>query len=481
MINPRPSRTSLPRGPRRRPRRALPGLVAAGLMAAMLATLAGVSPASASTPCAGHVDYFELTGVIDQVSAHSLIQQISAAEQGCSNALVVRLATPGGLKVSVTSLVHHIESATVPIVVWIAPQRAQVSGAGVFVAMAAPLVVMAPGTTLGPVAPVNLDSAPQPSAPAGQPGRPSAGDTAMAALRTLAAARGRPVPLANASAKISDTQATQSGFAAFEAGDLATVLSNLDGRSVSVDGRQVTLSVKGADLRFHKMNVWARLVHSADRPAVAYMLVLLGIFGLVFELYFPGIGAAGLMGGAALGLGLYGFTILPTSWLALTGVVVGVCLLVPDLHMGGLGVFTGTGTVLLGLGSIFLIPHPPPALALPWWAIVAGLAGTLVFFISVMTAALRSRFARPPAGAEGLLGGVGIARTDLAPDGEVTADGSLWRARTLGAAIAEGSRVRVKSVSGLVLLVEQLDLGEEFAEGLPEELPHEPPPATETT
>ncbi|MGH2718299.1 MAG: NfeD family protein [Actinomycetota bacterium] len=468
MINPRPSRTPLLRGTARR----VPGLVAACLIAAVLAALAAGAPASAgpvpvaqtgTSGCASHIDYFELTGVIDQVSAQSFIQQITAAEHGCSAALVVRLATPGGLRVSVTSLVSHIESSTVPIVMWIAPQGAQVSGAGVFVATAAPLVVMAPGTTLGPVAPVNLDS--------GSSGSPGAG--AMAALRAIAAKRGRPLPLTSASATISDTQATQSGFAAFEAGDLATVLSNLDGRVVTVDGRQETLSVKGADLRFHKMSVWARLVHSADRPAVAYMLVLLGLFGLVFELYFPGIGAAGLMGGAALGFGLYGFTILPVSWLALAAVIIGVCLMVPDLHMGGLGVFTGTGTVLLALGSLFLMPHPPPALVLPWWAMLAGVIGTLVFFISVMTAALRSRFARPPAGAEGLLGGVGIARTDLAPDGEVTADGSLWRARTLGAAIAEGARVRVKSVSGLMLMVEPLDLDEE----LEQELKQQPPPA----
>lgn len=463
----------------------MPGVVAATLIAAVLATLAATSSASAgprqvaqstgtagrpaAAACAGHIDYFELTGVIDQVSARSFIQQIAAAEHGCSDVLVVRLATPGGLMVSVTNLVSHIESATVPIVMWLAPQGAQVSGAGVFLAAAAPLVVMAPGTSLGPVLPVNLDSAPSGTSQ----GRAQAGDTAMAALRAVAAQRGRPLPLTSASQTISDTQATQSGFAAFEAGDLSTVLTNLEGRTVTVHGRSVTLSVKGADLRFHKMSVWARLVHSADRPAVAYMLVLLGLFGLVFELYFPGIGAAGLMGGAALGLGLYGFTLLPVSWLAVAAIVIGVCLMVPDLHLGGLGVFTGAGTLLLVAGSFWLVPHAPPSLGLPWWAILLGLAGTLVFFISVMTAALRSRFARPPAGAEGLLGGIGVARTDLAPDGEVTADGSLWRARTLGAAIAEGARVRVKSISGLVLLVEPLDLDEE----LQEELKNEPPPA----
>ena len=114
-------------------------------------------------------------------------------------------------------------------------------------------------------------------------------------------------------------------------------------------------------------------------------------------------------------------------------------------------------------GSILLFPHASPALRLPWWAVVSAVVGTLLFFISIMTAALRARAARPPAGIEGLVGSVGLTRTNLVPDGEVTAAGSLWRARTLGAAIPEGTRVRVRSVTGLLLLVE--GIGEEDATG----------------
>jgi membrane-bound serine protease (ClpP class) len=138
---------------------------------------------------------------------------------------------------------------------------------------------------------------------------------------------------------------------------------------------------------------------------------------------------------------------------------------VPDLHSGGLGLPTAFGTVALVAGSILLFPHASPALRLPWWAIVSAVAGTLLFFISIMTAALRARAARPPAGIEGLVGSLGLARTDLVPDGEVTAAGSLWRARTLGPAIPEGTRVRVRSVSGLLLLVEGVAAEDEAGEG----------------
>ncbi len=418
-----------------------PRLLAAALAvgALLLTLLIPSSPAWSSTPSqasagSGAVDYFELSGVIDPVSANALLRSIGAAEASGSSVLIIRLDTPGGLRVPVTGLVDRIRHATVPIVVWIAPQGARAAGAGAFVAYAAPVLVMGPGTTLGPPIPVNLD------------GKPDTG----AAGAYLRAMRTNNVPLD----AVSDSTAATQGLVSFRAGSLTTLIQNLNGRTVTVNGQPVTLSVLGAPLRFHKLGFLDRLLHAATRPAVACMLLLIGVFGLVFEFYFPGIGAAGLMGGGALVLSLYGFSVLPTSWAALALVVVSLILFVPDLHNGGLGLPTAAGTVGFVVGSILLFPHASPALALPWWTIVAGVLGTLLFFISIMTAALRARVARPPAGIDGLVGSVGIARTDLVPDGEVTAAGSLWRARTLGAAIPEGTRVRVRSVVGLLLLVE---------------------------
>jgi membrane-bound serine protease (ClpP class) len=431
----------------------LPGLLSAIVLVALAVPAWSSTRSQGFGTAGGTVDYFELSGVIDPVSAKALTRVISSSEASHSAVLIVRLDTPGGLRISVTDLVDRIRRARVPVVVWVAPQGARAAGAGLFLAEAAPVFVMGPGTTLGPAVPVNLDGTTDPAA-------------AAAYLRSIISSGPRPQATPALEA-VSDETAAAEGLVTFRAGTLGTLLQNLDGRTVTVDGQPVKLSVTGAALRFQKLGFFDRLLHAATRPAVAYMLLLVGLFGIVFELYFPGIGAAGAMGGGALVLSLYGFSVLPTSWAALVLMVVGIAAFVPDLHSGGLGLFTAFGTVALVAGSILLFPHASPALRLPWWAIVAAVVGTLLFFISIMTAALRARAARPPAGIEGLVGSLGLARTDLVPDGEVTAAGSLWRARTLGPAIPEGTRVRVRSVAGLLLLVE--GVGEDGAEGVGEE------------
>ncbi|MEA2533829.1 MAG: hypothetical protein QOJ93_1640, partial [Actinomycetota bacterium] len=267
----------------------MPGMLSA------LAVLSLAAPAWSSTRLqgsrsatgpAGAVDYFELSGVIDPVSAKALVRVIASSEASQAAVLIVRLDTPGGLRVSVTDLVDRIRHATVPIVVWIAPQGARAAGAGVFLADAAPVLAMGPGTTLGPVVPVNLDGKTDPAAAGGY-------------LRSIVSGGPRSVTTVPVGA-VSDGPAASAGIISFRAGTLGTLLANLDGRTVPVDGQPVKLSVAGAPLRFQKLGFFDRLLHAATRPAVAYMLLLIGLFGIVFELYFPGIGAAGLMGGGAL-------------------------------------------------------------------------------------------------------------------------------------------------------------------------------------
>lgn len=431
-------------------------------MAPAWASRPSSTPSQASNPpLPAAVDYFELSGVIDPVSAEALVRAIDQSAADHSAALIIRLDTPGGLRIAVTDLVDHIRRAEVPIVVWIAPQGARAAGAGVFLAYGAPILVMGPGTTLGPVVPVNLDGTPDQSA-------------ANAFVATVVSG-GPHAGVSVSTSAMSDEEAAKAGLVTFRAGSLGTLLQNLDGRTAIVNGQPEKLSVAGAPIRFRKLGFLDRLLHAATRPAVAYMLLLIGVFGIIFELYFPGIGAAGLMGGGALVLSLYGFSVLPTSWAALAVIVLALVAFVPDMQSGGLGLPTAAGTLGLIAGSVVLFPHAPPALRLPWWAMVAAVVGALLFFISIMTAALKARAARPPAGIGGLIGSVGIARTDLVPDGEVTAAGSLWRARTMGAAIPEGTEVRVRSVSGLLLLVESVEAATET-----ESPPEIPLPGPET-
>jgi membrane-bound serine protease (ClpP class) len=200
------------------------------------------------------------------------------------------------------------------------------------------------------------------------------------------------------------------------------------------------------------MNLLQRLLHAVTTPDVAYLLLLIGMFGIIFELYNPGIGLAGIIGGVALLLGFYALSVLPTNWAGVLLIVLAVSFLLVDLHTAGLGVWTAGGVIGLVTGGLLLISGS--SLDVSIGAIVAAVVGTLIFFISVMTAALRVRLRRPITGQEGMIGSVAEAKTDIAPEGTVVSKGMLWRARTMETGIAAGEKVQVKATEGLVLLVE---------------------------
>lgn len=417
--------------------------------AALLVGL-GLGEAQASTDV---VEFIEITGVIDPVSSRFLLRQIDRAEEKGSRAVIIRLDTPGGLDISMREIVQRVLGSKVPVVVWVAPSGARAASAGVFITYAAHVAAMAPGTNLGAAHPVNLGEKLDETTEA------KVVNDAAAYLRAIAKQRGRNVEFAERavreSASLDAEEAVAQDVADFTAGSLRALLAGLDGREVEVGGRSVRLSTEGVVPRFHKMGLLERILHSAIRPEIAYLVLLLGFYGLIFELYNPGIGAAGVLGGVALILGFYALSVLPTSWAGVALLVLAVAFFLADVHTAGLGVFTAGGTVALVAGSLLLFAGAGPEFRLAWWAIVGAVASAFVFFISIMTAAIRARTARPISGAEGMIGTIGVARTDIAPDGRVMAKGTLWRARTVGAAIGEGSPVRILGVSGLMLMVEE--------------------------
>lgn len=435
---------------------AAPGILIPALAACAATLLALALPGhAASQEEAGTTAFIELSGPIDPVSARYLLRHIDRAAERGTHMVVVRLDTPGGLDISMREIVKKMLDSPVPIVVWVAPQGARAGSAGVFISYAAHVVAMAPGTNIGAAHPVNLGGEMD------DVSAEKATNDAAAYIRAIARARGRNADWAEKavreSASVEAEEAERIGVADFVAGRLDTLLANLDGRQVEVTGGTVRLQPDPRRITFFKMGLLERILHSVVRPEVAYMLLLLGFYGLIFELYNPGIGAAGVMGGIALVLAFYSLSILPVSWAGVALLVLAVVFFVADLHTSGLGIFTAGGILSLIAGSLLLFAGADPSLRLSWWAIAIAVAATLLFFVSVMTAAIRARRARPLSGAEGIVGTVGTARTDIAPDGQVMAKGTLWRARTLGAAIPKGSKVKVRGVSGLMLIVEPVE------------------------
>lgn len=421
----------------------------------------GLSPAAAQD--SGRiVDIVEVRGVIDPTVADYLRGQLDRSERDQVHAVVIQLDTPGGLGVSMRDIIKEMLGSDVPVVVWVAPRGAQAASAGTFITYAANLAYMAESTEIGAASPVNLEGEQSETL------QRKATNDAAAFIQELARTRGRNVEWAEDAvrdaASIGAREAAEIDVVNGVASSLRELLQEMDGNEVEVaDGSTVSLETfdqaRGAPsvtLRFQNMNVVQELLHAITNPEIAFLLLILGFYGIIFELYNPGIGLAGILGGVSLLLGFYALSVLPTNWAGVLLIVLAIVFLVVDLQTAGLGVWTVGGIAALVAGALLLFSGAAPALSLSPWAIVAAVGGTLLFFVSVMTAALRVRLRRPITGEQGIVGAIGEAKTDIAPEGTVLTKGALWRARTMETGIAAGSKVKIMASEGLVLLVEPL-------------------------
>ena len=448
----------------RRTRRAL-SLVWLVALAAGFVMLAA-APLSAQEGGAQTVDVIELEGIIDPTNADFLRGRLERSQDDQVHAVVIRLDTPGGLDVSMRAMIQEMLDAEVPTIVWIAPRGARAASAGTFITYAANLAYMSGGTALGAATPVNLGGGETDDTLARK-----ATNDAAAYIEELAILRDRDPEFARAAVEdaesIGATEAVERGVVNGQASTLSELLQVIDGETVTLgDGSSATLETwdDASDtatvrFRFQEMNVLQRLLHLVTNPEIAYLLLLFGTFGIIFELYNPGIGLAGILGGVCLLLGFYALSVLPTNWAGVLLMILAVVFFIVDLQVAGLGIWTAGGVAALVAGGLMLFSGAPDALALSPWAIVTAVVVTLVFFVSVMTAALRVRLRRPISGEDALVGTVGVAKTDIAPEGTVMTKGTLWRARTMETGIAAGSKVEIKATEGLVLLVEPLHEG----------------------
>lgn len=423
-------------------------LAAAAIVALLPPPRAEASPATSSAE-ARSAAYLEVTGFLDSPAVSFLVRQIHESQEAGTALVILRLDSPGGLDASIQPVVHAIIESRVPVLVWIAPGDARAGSAAVALALAAHHAVIAPEATLGPAHPLDL---------AGY--RAGEGDDGAAAgyLQEVAEERRRTLPAGAlrrlVSEEVGAEQAVALGAVDGTAATVQQLLQSIQGLPIEVGAVRTTLPTDPLTLRFVKMALVERLVHTALQPEFAYLLLLLGLFGLIFELYNPGLGAGGIAGAVAIGFSVFAFTSLPVSWLAVAALILAFLLLTVDLSRGGLGALSYLGGALLIAGTAFLYPGAHPAVRMSWVAGAGGVVMAVLFFISVMTSAIRARTAKPIPGADGILGAVGVARTDIDPDGQVMARGTLWRARTLGAAIAQGTAVKVEGTSGLMLMVE---------------------------
>jgi len=439
--------------------------------AAALATLLGMLllPTAAAQAAAPHVVLLPLTGIVDQVMAGYVHDGIATAANGGAAAVVLEIDTPGGSLDSTRSITQDILGAPIPVITWVAPQGARAASAGTFITLAGAVAVMAPGTNIGAASPVGAGGEDLTGTEATK-----VMNDAVANITAIAEARGRNVSWAvsavrNATSS-SATEAVSSGAVDGIAATLPDVLAFASGRDVQVGTRTVTLSLVGAQVQQLAMNPLQQFLHLLADPNLAFVLFVLGAYGLILEFVHPNL-ITGALGGVALILAFLGFGSLPLNLAGLLLIVLALALFAVDLTVTSHGLLTlaGLACFVLGAGALYTQPTPlEPGIGVAWPVIGGMVLMTAAFMLVVVAAAWRvRRRVRLPIGMGGSAadgtapvpaGMPASVRSPLAPVGTVYAGGEEWSARSAdGVAMDRGVRVRVVGQDGLILLVERAD------------------------
>jgi membrane-bound serine protease (ClpP class) len=327
----------------------------------------------------------------------------------------------------------------------------------VFITMAAHVAAMAPATNIGAAHPVAVGGG------VDKESLKKITNDAAAFARTIAAQRGRNAEWAEKavreSVSVTEREAVRLRVVDVIAESVPDLLAKVDGRTIKTARGPVTLATRGAQVRAIEINFRDRVLNVITDPNVAYVLMMLGMLGLFFELSNPGVILPGVIGGIALILAFFAFQSLPINYAGLLLILFGVALLIAEITVVSHGVLAIGGIVAMSLGSLMLFDVPEVDVRVSGWVILPTVGITAGVFLFVITAGVRALAARSPLGAPALVGQPGIARSALGPEGHVLVHGELWRAVARGAPVDEGARVRVVGVNGLTLTVEKVGEG----------------------
>ena len=425
----------------------------------VLAALGG----SASGAGPRHVETLRATGVVNPVLSGYIVRGIEQANRNGAEALIIQLDTPGGLDTSMREIIQATLNSDVPVVVYVSPPGGRAASAGLFIASAAHVAAMAPNTNIGSAHPVSLGG----SAGGEDAQAPDAAMTekvtndAVALIQGLAKTRGRNVDWAERavreSVNVTSDEAVRLGVVDLVAEDLPDLLKKLDGREVKLPHEARVLRTADAPVQSVEMNFLERFLHLISDPNIAYILLSVGVYGLIYELASPGAILPGVAGVFALVLAFYSLGTLPINYAGLGLILFAFLLFGAEVIIApGTGGLAFGGILSLIFGSFLLLSGAPAYLSLSIWVVGGVVLTTMLFFLVVVRSVVRSYHRRPATGAPALLGAGGTARTAL-PTGEeggmAMVAGELWRARSLEGEIPAGSPVEVVKVEGLTLTV----------------------------
>jgi membrane-bound serine protease (ClpP class) len=415
----------------------------------------------------------EVRGVIGVATSEHIAQGVAKAEQDNAQLILISLDTPGGLLSSTRDIIKTILASRIPVAVYVAPSGAQAASAGTYITMAAHIAAMAPSTNIGAATPVQIS---MPGLPGGQDPRRDPSDRdpksspgpttlekkavndAVAFIRSLAQLRGRSADWAEKSVRDAATLTTDEALRErvidVVARDVDDLLSQIDGRTIAVPSGEVRLSTRGAASEILAPTLRTKVLSVLADPNVAFILLLIGIYGILFEFWSPGLAGSGVIGAICLLLALAALTAMPVNYAALALILLGIALMTAEAFVPGVGILGLGGIVSFVIGALFLFDPEGTDFDLRIaWPLVAGMAAaSALLSIGALGLAMKARQRAVVTGSEQMIGSEATVIEWKNGYGRVRTHGEVWSAEG-PADLTIGATVRVDRRNGLTLIV----------------------------
>ncbi len=410
------------------------------------------SAAHAQTPVVVQID---LEDTIQPVSAGYVKDGLNHAKDVNARAVILRLNTPGGLVDSMREIVEAILSSPVPVITWVGPNGTRAASAGFFILLAGDLAVMAPGTSTGAAHPVSLTGQKIDDVM-----EKKIVNDAAAYIRSYVSKRGRNAQLAELgvteSRSFTAEEALKENLIDAVVSDVPGIIERFKGKQVRrLDDRTATLDLRGATVDVFEMTVRQKILSRVMDPNLAFVLALLGLLGLYVEMTHPGLILPGVIGGISLVVALFAFNLLPVNWTGTILILLAIGLFVLEATVASHGILALGGIVAMVFGALMLVQGPIPQLRIQLATTVAVAVPLAIITVFLVRLVYLSHKKKSITGPEGMIGEVGVAKTDIQNEGKVLVHGEYWTASS-ARPIPAGSKVRVVKVQGLKLEVEPL-------------------------
>lgn len=399
-----------------------------------------------------------VNGVITSPTAKYIASGIEEADRDKAEGLIILLDTPGGMDTAMRDIAKSILNSPVPVVVYVSPSGARAASAGVIITQAAHIAAMAPGTNIGAAHPVAIGLG-NSGGEKDKTMTEKIENDAAAYARSIAKTRGRSEEWVEKAVRKSESitaeEALKLNVIDYVAADVNALLAAIDQKEIQLTGGKKILTTKNAVIRDKKMGTRQGILSAISDPNISYLLLLIGLAGLYFELSTPGAILPGVIGGISLLLAFFGLSTLPVSYTGILLIIFGVILFIAEIKVMSHGMLTVGGVISLVMGSLLLFDTPEPALRLSFQVLIPAVVVVSIFFIVIIMLAVKAQMRKHFTGAEAMVDLEAEVTGDIEGEGDVFVKGEYWKAVS-DKPVKKGARVRIITVDGMKLIVEEI-------------------------